>query len=39
MYLRVNGMDFAPSYDFNILFWNYSDSMVFFVFIFFCNAI
>jgi hypothetical protein len=35
MYLYAMGIDFVSFYDFDISFWNYSDSIVFFVFYFY----
>ena len=38
MFMRVNGIDFASFYDFDIVFWNCSDSVVFFAFHFICQT-
>ena len=35
MYFCVSGIDFASFYDFDILFWNCSDSVVFLFLLFF----
>ena len=32
MYLCINGINFVSFYDFDILFWNCSDSVIYFVF-------
>jgi hypothetical protein len=38
MYMSVKGIDFATFYDFDIVFWNCSDNVVFFVFHFICQT-
>ena len=38
MYLCISGIDFSSFYDFDIWFWNCSDSVIFFVFLWFWNC-
>jgi hypothetical protein len=38
MYMSVKGIDFASFYEFDIVFWKYFDSVVFFVFHFICQT-